>query len=74
MVSRLVVMLSKWRDVRLPLVHAAAHIRVHRHEEVANQYLLVFQRFRSGPLQREIGGGWNPTRAGGQTDCSASKF
>ena len=61
------------RHIGLPFVHAAAHIRVHRHKEVANQHFLIFQWLGVGPRQREVRCGWNPAGAGGQANFPARK-
>ena len=29
--------------IRFPLIHASAHIRVHRHEQIANEHLLILE-------------------------------
>src|ERR1035437_8021061 len=47
----------------LPLVHAAVHIGVHRHEEVANQHLPILQRLQFGPHQGEVKRGRDPLGA-----------
>src|ERR1017187_249822 len=61
-------------DVRLPLVHAAAHIGVHRHEEVANQHLPVLQRLQFGPHQRKVSRGRDPLGAGCQPNLATREF
>jgi len=51
------------RNVRFPVVHAAAHVWVHRHVAIANQHLLVLQRLQFGPRQGKVAGGWPPVGA-----------
>ena len=50
------------------------NIGIHRHEEVADENLLVLKRLQFGPHQRKVGGGWNPVGAGGQMDFPARNF
>ena len=47
----------KRRDVRPDVVHAAAHVRVDGHVEVADEHLAVGRRRRLDPDEREVVGG-----------------
>jgi hypothetical protein len=40
------------RHIRLPVIHAPAHIRIHRHKQIANQHLLIGQRFQFSSAPR----------------------
>ena len=58
------------RHIRFSVIHAPAHIRIHRHEKIANQHLLILQRFQFGLRMSKVGCGWNPAGAGGQSDLT----
>ena len=62
------------RNIRFPLVHAPAHIRVHRHEKIVNQHLPVLQRLQFDLRRCKVDCGWNPVGAGSQPDFMADNF
>ena len=62
----------KRQRIRFPLVHAPAHVGIHRHKEIAHQHLLILQRLQFGLGQNEVGGGGNSVGPGGQADFPAS--
>jgi hypothetical protein len=47
----------KGRHVGLPVIHAAAHVGVDRHEPVANEHLPVLHRIQRGFREIEVAGG-----------------
>ena len=58
------------RNIRFPVVHATAHVGVHRHKEVANQHLLILQWLQFGLRQGKVSCGWKPIGAGGQSNLA----
>ena len=62
------------RNIRFPLVHATAHVGIHRHEEIANQHLLVWQRRQFNLRLGKVGGGRHPVGAGDEPDFATGNF